>query len=234
MSLTVEKGEVFALLGPNGAGKTTTVNCIVGLLRPDSGRIAIGGVDTRERPEAAKRAVSYVPEVANLYQALTPEEYLLLKGRLFDMDDSAIEAGTDRLLGGFGLLDRRTMPMVGFSKGMTQKVALASALLTDPAVLVLDEPLSGLDVETTLVVKEILREFAAGGGAVLYCSHLLDVVETLAHRVAVLDRGHLVAIGTMAELRAQSGEGKRLEQMFAELTQAGDPTATARAILGRD
>src|SRR5690606_26266220 len=130
-----------------------------------------------------------------------------LKGRLFDVAEDAIEERTAGLLAGFGLDARRDHPMAGFSKGMTQKVALAAALLPAPRCLVLDEPLSGLDVETTLVVKELLREFAARGGTVLYCSHVLDVVETLAHRVAVVDRGRLVAVGSMQELRSRAGAG---------------------------
>ncbi len=235
LDLTVNAGEILALLGPNGAGKSTTVLCVVGLLLPDAGKIEISGHDVSLEPSETRRRVGYVPEVAQLYEALTPMEYLLLKGRLFEMDDAAIEKGCERLLGGFGLLDRRHEPMVGFSKGMIQKVCLSAALLTDPKVLVLDEPLAGLDVETTLVVKEVIREFAGNGGTVLYCSHLLDVVETIADRVAVLDRGKLLASGTLAELRQGVGAAtdQRLEELFQRLTSTADPVARARAILDR-
>ena len=234
LSLTVEASQITALLGPNGAGKTTTLSCIVGLLEPDTGRILVGGEDVQKNPVATKRLISYVPETANLYQALTPNEYLALKGRLFGMQESAIAEGIERLLGGFGLLERRHEPIVGFSKGMTQKVAIASALLTEPRVLILDEPLSGLDVETTMVLKAILRAFARGGGAVLYCSHLLDVVETLADRVAVLDHGKVQAVGSMDELRQGVGGGDhRLEELFRQLTHAVDPEARARELLGQ-
>lgn len=233
LDLTVAAGEITALLGPNGAGKTTTIGCIVGLLRPDAGSVVIDGIDALADPVASKRKIAYVPEVAALYQALTAEEFLFLKGRLFGLDEARIGASIDRLLAGFGLAERRREPMVAFSKGMTQKVALASALLTEPRALILDEPMSGLDVETTLVLKELLREFARAGGAVLYCSHQLDVVETLAHRVAVLDRGVLQAVGTMDELRAAAGGShQRLEELFRVLTAASDPVARARAILG--
>lgn len=231
LSLRVPQGEVMALLGPNGAGKSTTVACIVGLTKQDSGSIEIDGLDTKVHTLEVRRRVAYVPEVANLYDALTPDEYLKLRGRLFDMEESAIQAGILRLLDGFGILERQHDPMLGFSKGMMQKVVLSSALLTEPKVLVLDEPLSGLDVETTLVLKEIIREFARKGGAVLYCSHMLDVVETLADRVAILASGELIALDTMAALRGNQGN-QRLEDIFRELTSTSDPAARARSILG--
>ena len=139
-----------------------------------------------------------------------------------------------RLLDGFGILDRRDEPMVAFSKGMLQKVSISAALLTEPKLLVFDEPLSGLDVTTALIVKQLMREFAERGGAVLHCSHMLDVVENTAHRIAVLDRGELLAAGTAAELRSQAGAGadEHLDQVFRSLVRASDPAAAAKAILG--
>ncbi len=234
IDLDAAGGEILALLGPNGAGKTTTVKCMVGLLDPDAGEIEIAGHDLKREPLQARRAMSYAPEVARLYDALTPEEYLRLKGRLFDMDEGKIDAGIDRLLEGFELASRRSEPMLGFSKGMTQKVSLAAALIIEPKILVLDEPLSGLDVETTMVVKEVLRLFAARGGSILYCSHLLDVVENLAHRVAVIDKGKLLAKGSIDELRQQAGAkaDARLEALFQQLTESADPERRAQAILG--
>ena len=234
LDLTIAAGEILALLGPNGAGKSTTVKCITGLLQPDAGTIEVDGVDALADPTTARRRIGYLPEVARLHEALTPWEYLLLKGRLFDLDDAPIRAAGERLLAGFGLLDRGDEPMVSFSKGMLQKVSISAALLTGPKVLVFDEPLSGLDVNTTLVVKELMREFAARGGAVLHCSHLLDVVEATAHRIAVLDKGRLLACGTAAELRAQAGAGAatHLDNVFRTLVQASDPIAAARSILG--
>ena len=234
IDLQAQPGEILALLGPNGAGKTTTVKCVVGLLPPDSGEIEVAGHDLAREPMQARRAMSYAPEVARLYDALTPHEYLTLKGRLFDLPEDAIPAIIDRLLSGFELSNRRHEAMLGFSKGMTQKVSLAAALMTDPKLLVLDEPLSGLDVETTMVVKEVLRQFAAGGGTVLYCSHLLDVVESLAHRVAVIDKGKLIAQGSLEELRSQAGAkaDARLETLFQRLTESADPVRRAQEILG--
>ena len=234
LDLDIRAGEILALLGPNGAGKSTAVKCTVGLLRPDGGTVRIDGIDALADPIAAKRRIGYLPELAQLHESLTAREFLLLKGRLFDMDDDTIAAGAARLLHGFDLSDRIDEPMVAFSKGMLQKVSLAGALLTSPRLLVLDEPLSGLDVNTTFVVKEVMREFARRGGAVLHCSHLLDVVEAMAHRVAVLHRGQLLAVGTLDELRqrAGAGSGTDLESVFRVLTQSSDPLATAKAILG--
>jgi ABC-2 type transport system ATP-binding protein len=234
LDLTIAAGEILALLGPNGAGKSTTVKCIVGLLRPDAGSVHIDGVDALANPTEARRRVGYLPEIARLHDTLTAWEFLLLKGRLFDLDDAAIRQRGERLLAGFGLIERGDEPMVGFSKGMLQKVSIAGALLTEPRLLVFDEPLSGLDVTTTLVVKQIMHEFARRGGGVLHCSHMLDVVESTAHRIAVLDRGKLLACGTAAQLRAQVGAGAdtHLDSVFRSLVRASDPIAVARNILG--
>ncbi|MBK8976019.1 MAG: ABC transporter ATP-binding protein [Planctomycetes bacterium] len=233
VDLDAEPGRILAVLGPNGAGKSTTVKCLVGLLEPDAGELVVAGHDLRKSPAQARRALSYVPEVAQLHDALTPLEYLQLRGRLFGLPEARIVTHGEALLDGFGLLERRDHPMAGFSKGMQQKVALASALLTRPRVLILDEPLSGLDVESTLVVKEVVRRFAMGGGTVLYCSHLLDVVESLADRVAVLARGRILAQGTLAELRSAAGAGSdaRLDALFQQLTRSVDPVLRAAAIL---
>jgi ABC-2 type transport system ATP-binding protein len=234
LDLQVQRGEVLALLGPNGAGKSTAVRCVVGLTPPDAGRVTVDGIDAHADPDAARRRIGYVPEVARLYESLTPNEYLLLKGRLFDLPDDRIAAAAARLLAGFGIAERADEPMASFSKGMLQKVSLSSALLTEPRLLVLDEPLSGLDVETAFTVKEVIREFARRGGAVLYCSHILDVVQNVAHRLAVLHHGRLLACGTLDELRAQAGSdaGADLDSVFRQLTESLDPAVTARALLG--
>ncbi|HEU4418805.1 MAG TPA: ABC transporter ATP-binding protein, partial [Planctomycetota bacterium] len=138
LDLAIAAGEILALLGPNGAGKSTAVKCVVGLLRPDAGTVHVDGVDALQQPQTARRRIGYLPEVARLHEALTPWEYLLLKGRLFDLEDAKIRVAGERLLAGFDLLDRADEPMTGFSKGMLQKVSIASALLTEPKVLVFD------------------------------------------------------------------------------------------------
>ena len=234
LDLQIAAGEVLALLGPNGAGKSTAVRCITGLQQPDSGSIRVDGVTLSEDPSRARRLIGYVPETAQLHEALTPNEFLLLKGRLFDLEDDEVAKSATRLLSGFGIGDRADEPMAGFSKGMMQKVSLASALLTRPRLLILDEPLSGLDVETTLTVKELLREFAENGGAVLYCSHILDVVQTVAETIAVLHHGKLLAKGSLEELRTTVGASGHddLGSVFRQLTKAADPASTAREILG--
>lgn len=234
LSFTVERGQVVALLGPNGAGKSSAVRCLVGLQKPSAGHAKIGGIDVTSDPEAAKRTLAYVPEHGSLYEVLTPIETLLLQGRLHGMDDERIEGRGTQLLEELGLGDRLHAPIAGFSKGMRQKLVLACAILTEPDVLVLDEPLSGLDAETTLLVKELLATWRERGASILYCSHLLDVVEKLADRILILNEGKLVAEGTIDELRGQatSGGHPSLDEIFRSVTDAGDPAIRARRLLG--
>ncbi len=232
IDLEVRAGEVFGLLGPNGAGKTTTLRMLCGLLEPDAGRAIVAGHDVATDPLAAKRAIGHVPDGAPLYAQLSPRQHLALVGRLFGLDEDAIAAGTQRLLGGFDLLDRADDPVASFSRGMRQKTALACALLPRPALLVLDEPLTGLDAPSTATVKEVLRAWADRGGAVIYTSHLLDVVERVCDRMAVLDQGRIVAEGALDDLRARAGRDGTLEQVFAALTRADDPRAAAARLLG--
>lgn len=219
LDLAVEPGRLHALLGRNGAGKSTAMHCMVGLLQPDRGTILLDGIDLAGHRAQALRRVSYLPEVAAVYEALTPDEFLSLRGRLFGMDEAAIAAGSAAWLGRFGLGDRRHEPMAGFSKGMVQKAALAAALLTEPRVLILDEPITGLDVVSTLELKELLRQLARDGRTVLFSSHLLDVVENLADQVTVIEQGTVVAEGTVAEVRRLAGDAASLEAAFQHLVR---------------
>jgi len=232
VSFAVRPGSVVALLGPNGAGKTSTVRCVVGLQAPTAGRVTVAGHDVARDPEGAKARLGYVPEHGSLYNTLTPRETLLLKGRLHHMSDEQIEARAQHLLGVLGLANRIDDPIVGFSKGMRQKVVLSVALLPDPDVFVLDEPLSGLDAETTQLVKEFLGVLAESGKAVLYCSHLLDIVEKVASDILILRAGKLEAHGTLAELRAKDAQQGDLEGIFRAVTEASDPAELARRLLG--
>jgi ABC-2 type transport system ATP-binding protein len=232
VSLRLARGEVFGLLGPNGAGKTTAVRILCGLLTPDAGQASIAGRDVAREPLEARRRLAFVPDGAPLYRSLSPRQHLQLVGRLQGFAEDAIEAEAERLLAALELADRADDPVGQFSHGMRQKAALACALLPRPALLVLDEPLSGLDAPTAAVVKEVLRGWADRGGAVLYTSHLLDVVERVCDRMAILDRGRLVALGSLSELRTMARTEGTLEQVFAAVTRAGDATSRAAAVLG--
>jgi ABC-2 type transport system ATP-binding protein len=232
IDLEVRRGEVHGLLGPNGAGKTTAVRILCGLLEPTEGRAWIADHDVQAEPLAARRRYAFVPDGAPLYAQLSPRQHLALVGRLHGLDEDAIAAGTARLLSGFELAHRVDAPVGGFSRGMRQKTAIACALLPDPDLLVLDEPLSGLDAPSTAILKELLRAWAAQGRAVLYTSHLLDVVERVCDRMTILADGRVLAVGSMAELRTAAGRDGTLEDLFRAVTHAEDPAERARAILG--
>ncbi len=232
LDLEIRRGEVLGLLGPNGAGKTTALRILCGLLAPDRGRVTIDGRDVQAEPLEARRRYGYVPDGAPLYANLSPRQHLHLVGRLHGLAEERLAPETERLLAALQLADRADDPIGDFSHGMRQKAALACAILPQPPLLVLDEPLSGLDAPTTAVIKELLRAWAARGGAVLYTSHLLDVVERVCDRMAILFAGKLVALGTLDELRERSGRDGTLEQVFRAVTRAEDPGAAARRILG--
>jgi ABC-2 type transport system ATP-binding protein len=232
LSLEIHAGEVFGLLGPNGAGKTTALRLLCGLLAPDSGTMEIAGNDVVVRPLEARRQLGYVPDGAPLYSNLTPFEHLCLVGRLNGLEESALAAEARRLLDAFELSTRAGDPVGGFSRGMRQKVAIACALLARPKLLVLDEPLTGLDAAFTPVIKAVMRSWADRGGAVLVTSHLLEIVERVCDRMGILAEGRSLAVGNLAELRSQAGGGTTLEEVFRSLTRSEDPAALARRILG--
>lgn len=232
LTLEVRSGEVLGLLGPNGAGKTTALHILCGLLTPTTGSAWLSGIDIAREPLAARRHVAFVPDGAPLYANLSAKGHLELVGRLHGLEERAIGAEADRLLNALDLGGRANDPVGTFSRGMRQKVALACALLPKPPLLVLDEPLNGLDAPTTVVIKEVLRAWADRGGAVLYTSHLLDVAERVCDRIAILDRGRLIAVGSLEELRGEGRGGATLEQVFSALTHAEDPRERALRILG--
>ena len=221
IDLELPFGTVFGYIGPNGAGKSTTVRILVGLQSGYSGTVTVDGIDVAVDPLSVKQRVGYVPESAALYEVLTVREHLRLVGRLRRMDDGLVEARATELLELFGLTDRVDTRIASLSKGMRQKLLFTAALLHRPRLLVLDEPLSGLDVGATMLVKELLAALAARGVTVFYCSHMMDVVERVCDRIAVLDGGLIVADGSFDELSA-AAEGGSLERVFAELTGAGD------------
>ncbi len=234
VSFEARRGEVLGYLGPNGAGKSTTISILTGLLLPDSGQASIAGFDVVASPLEARSAVGFVPEIPALYETLTPEEFLAFVGRIRKLDERTIARRTPILLDLFEIGDRARFRMGGFSKGMRQKVLLAAAMLHDPPVLILDEPLSGLDAPSALLLREILHDLKSHGKTILYSSHILEVVERLADRVVILDRGHVVAKGSLEELRRQSGHGSvSLEDLFRERTALYDPKERATSFLSR-
>jgi len=234
LSLEVRAGEVFGLLGPNGAGKTTALRILCGLLPTHAGRASIAGHDLATDPLGARRRFGYVPDGAPLYANLTPREHLELVGRLHQLDAPRIASEGARLLAELELGERADDPVGSFSRGMRQKTAIACALLHRPPLLILDEPLTGLDAPTTQVIKALLRGWADRGGAVLYTSHLLDVVERVCDRMAILAGGRLLADGSLEELRARAGQARSLEEVFQAVTRSEDPAAVAGRILGPD
>jgi len=232
LDLEVRPGEVLGLLGPNGAGKTTALRILCGLLPPTAGRALVGGEDVHARPLQARRRFGYVPDGAPLYANLSPRQHLELVGRLHELPGDELRTEARRLLETLGLADRADDPVGDFSRGMRQKAALACAILPRPPLLILDEPLSGLDAPTASVIKELLRTWAERGGAVLYTSHLLDVVERVCTRMAILAGGELVADGTLEELRQRTGGDGSLDEVFRSVTRSEDPRRTAERILG--
>jgi len=231
-SLEVQAGEVVGLLGANGAGKTTALRILCGLLQPDSGAVALSGVDLLNEPVEAKKNLGYVPDGAPLYSNLSADEHLELVAGLHGLEPERARAEATRLLEGFELLGRRSDPVGGFSRGMRQKVAIACALLPRPPLLVLDEPLTGLDIPSASLIKALIRAWAERGGAVLLTSHLLEIVERACDRMVVLARGQLLVQGTLEDLRRAAGRGGDLEDVFRALTAAEDPAEAAARILG--
>lgn len=221
VSFEVEAGSVAGYVGPNGAGKTTTMRLLTGALPPDAGRVEVGGVDVVAEPVEAKRRFGYVPEHGHVYASFTPAEYLAFIGRMHRLPERAIRQRAAAHLAFWGLSDAADRSMVGFSKGMKQKVLLSAALLHDPPVLLLDEPLGGLDAHAVLQTRALLRTLAARGRTVFYSSHLLDAVEKVADLVVVIRDGRILQTGSPEAIKASSGEGS-LEDAFGKLTAAAD------------
>lgn len=229
VSFTARPGEIFGYLGPNGAGKSTTIKLIAGLLRPDAGRVLVGGRDIANEPLAVKRMLGYVPETGAIYDKLTALEYLQFIAGLYGLPPAGTKSKALELLGHFQLTGEADQRIASFSKGMRQKVMLAAALIHNPQVIILDEPLSGLDANAAIVIKGLLRRLAAEGRTVLYSSHILEVVQNLCDRVAILNQGRLVAQGTVAEICREFGR-EDLESAFQAATGAADAAKTAAAL----
>ena len=218
LSLRVEAGEVFALLGPNGAGKTTTVKLIAGLLRPTAGRVRVSGYDLLSQPLEVKRRLSYIPDQPYLYDKLTGREFLEFVGRLHRLDGATLSRRIEQLLELFDSVAYADELTESYSHGMKQRVVIASALLIEPRVIVIDEPMVGLDPRCARLVKDLLRERARGGVTVFLSTHTLSVAEEVADRVGIMDRGRLIACGTLEELRRLRQTRGSLEELYLSLT----------------
>ncbi len=219
LNLTVKAGELYALLGPNGAGKTTTLRLVAGLLHPDSGAIEVFGIDVRRRPIDARRITAWLPDEPLIYDKLDPLEYLEFVAGLWGVEPARARKSANVLLEILGLWPHRHERCEGFSRGMKQKVALAGALVHEPRLLMLDEPLTGLDAAAARLVKDLLVARVRSGATIILTTHILEVAERLADRIGIIREGRLIAEGTLDQLRAKSGRGDRtLEDLFLDLT----------------
>ncbi len=221
LDLTVRAGEFYALLGPNGAGKTTSLRMVAGLLRPDSGAISIFGIDALKNPIEAKRVTAWVSDEPMIYDKLTPLEYLEFVSGLWQVEPRAAARNAEMLIEVLGLTPHANERCEGFSKGMRQKVALAGALVHEPRLIILDEPLTGLDAGSARQVKNVLLERVRAGCAIIMTTHILEVAERMSERIGIIAKGKLVAEGTLEELRRHSGSNDHsLEEIFLGLVQS--------------
>jgi len=219
LTLEVRRGEVFAFLGPNGAGKTTTIKMIVGLLKPTSGSISVCGYDMAREPIPAKRLLSYVPDQPYLYEKLTGREFLRFTADIYGIDEKVASGRIEAMTGKFDLTEFLDQLAENYSHGMKQRVVMAAALLHDPEVVVIDEPMVGLDPRSARILKTTLREKVSDGATVFMSTHTLSVAEEIADRVGIIHRGELVALGTIDELRERAQVHGRLEDAFLAITE---------------
>ena len=219
LDLTVNAGEIFGFLGPNGAGKTTTIKLIVGLLRPDSGAILVNGVDNQKDPLRCKAMTAYVPDNPDVYERLTGMEYLNFIGDVYGVDKARRVERVSRWADVFEMAASLGSPIRSYSHGMRQKIVIMAALLPESKVIVMDEPLVGLDPRAAHELKEAMRGHCRGGGTLFFSTHIMEVAEKLCGRIGIIHRGRLVACDTMPALKAQAMSGQSLENIFLELTE---------------
>ncbi len=232
IDLTVPKGEFFAVLGPNAAGKTTTIKMIAGLMKPTSGTVRVAGFNVQESPLEARSRLAYVPDFPFLYDKLTPWEFICFTGEVFCMERSRIDRLGKPLVERFHLESFLNKPIEGLSHGTKQRVAIVSALLHDPEVFVIDEPMVGLDPQHARIVKDVLRERATEGMTVFLSTHQLSVAEEMADRIGIIHQGKLIAAGSRDELRQLSGEDGALETAFLTLTTESESEPRSVAATG--
>ncbi|MBW3555236.1 MAG: ABC transporter ATP-binding protein [Gemmatimonadetes bacterium] len=234
LDLHVRQGELFGFLGPNGAGKTTTIRMLTGVLRPSGGRVLIGGHDVADASAEAKRLLGYIPDRPFLYEKLTGAEFLRFVAGLWGQEGTLVERRADELLELFELTAWKDTLVESYSHGMRQKLLISSALVHGPRLIVVDEPMVGLDPKAARMIKDLLRSFAEQGGTVFLSTHTLEVAETLCDRIAIIQNGAIRAMGTMDELRGQAEAGAAgLEEIFLKLTggeDVSDLIASLRAV----
>ncbi|HBV86187.1 MAG TPA: ABC transporter [Desulfosporosinus sp.] len=231
LNMEVKSGEIFGFLGPNGAGKTTTIKMLTGLLDPSEGEAYICGYDISRQPTQAKAMMAYVPDQPKLYGKLSAREFLHLVAALYRVPKNVMKERGEQLLAMFGLQNRGDELLEGYSHGMRQKVVLASALIHQPKVILLDEPTVGLDPASARLLKDVLQEMARQGVAVFVSTHILEIAERMCHRVAILKEGQLIAQGSPEELRQKAGHGgESLEDIFLELTGGNENAELIRSL----
>lgn len=234
ISIDIYPGQVIGYIGPNGAGKSTTVKILCGLISDFSGHVTIKGFDIKQNPLAVKSIIGYVPELAELYDVLTPNEYLSLMGALYNLPANVASERGQGMLEAFGLAGNMNQRMDTFSKGMKQKVLITSGLLHNPDIIILDEPLAGLDANSVIIVKELISKLADSGKTIFYSSHMMDIVEKVSDRIILINEGSVVADGSFEELKQKQGDSS-LEKIFAHLTSTesmGEASGKLMDILG--
>jgi ABC-2 type transport system ATP-binding protein len=217
INMDIYPGQVIGYIGPNGAGKSTTVKILCGLISDYEGEVTIEGINLKEDPIVVKGKIGYVPELAELYDVLTPAEFLGFMGELYSMPKELAENRIAKMLAAFGLEANIHQRMDTFSKGMRQKVLITSGLLHNPDIIILDEPLSGLDANSVIIVKDLISKLAKDGKTIFYCSHMMDVVEKVSDRIVLINEGTVIADGSFEELKQQQGN-QSLESIFAQMT----------------
>jgi ABC-2 type transport system ATP-binding protein len=226
INIEIYPGQVIGYIGPNGAGKSTTVKILCGLLTDYQGTVTVNGLDVKQQTLDVKKQIGYIPELAELYDVLTPSEYLHFTATLYKLDKEVASERIEKIMTAFGLGANLNQRMDTFSKGMRQKVLIASGLLHNPGIIILDEPLSGLDANSVIIMKELISRLAQDGKTIFYCSHMMDVVEKVSDRIVLINGGRIVADRSFDELKQQQGD-KSLEQIFASLTATDSLSAAA-------
>ena len=230
INLSIYPGQVIGYIGPNGAGKSTTVKILCGLISDYEGDVSIEGIDLKTDPVTVKSKIGYVPELAELYDVLTPVEFLSFMGELYNMPQELVTDRINKMLTAFGLEASMHQRMDTFSKGMRQKVLISSGLLHNPDIIILDEPLSGLDANSVIIVKDLISKLAKDGKTIFYCSHMMDVVEKVSDRIVLINEGTVIADGSFEELQQSQGN-QSLEKIFAQMTSKDSLSDTADQLM---